>query len=165
MRLRPVEVSVVVPGLILKAGALLPAATFPPLFSSIVLLFFRLVPTTADFRSMKSCIEHLTYRQRPWLFYTNQPCPWLPDWLLHILCALPPEPHVMVASGWLRPYSSHFVVVRSDRSVVAPMGPQFILMFSGSLFDPDAPGTFFRIPPVIFWPTILPIHKKFQIVE
>ena len=38
-------------------------------------------------------------------------------------------------------------------------------MSFGSLFDPDALEPFFQIPPVIFWLTILPIHRTFQIVE
>ena len=165
MRLRHVEVFVAIPVQILSAGALSSVATFPPLFSSIVLLFVGIVPTSTGFRPMTPCIEHLKYLMRLWLFYTNQPYLWLLGWLSYIPYVPPPEPHVMVAFGWLHPYSSHSYVDRSDQCRVAPVGRQFLLMFSGSLSDPDALGSFFWIPPVICWPTILPIHKKFRIVE
>ena len=119
--LRPVVVSVAVPNQILKVGVLPPAAIVPPLFSSVVHLFVGVVPITAGFRLATLCIEHLKHLMRLWLFYTNQPYLLLLSWLSHIPYVPPPEPHVMVAFGWLRPYSSHSFVDRSDQYLVAPM--------------------------------------------
>ena len=100
---------------------LLPPAKIPPLFFSIVLLFVGIVPTNTGFRPVTQCMEHLKHLLRLRPFYTNQPRPWLLSWLSHIPYVPPPEPHVMVAFGWLRPYSSHSFVDRSDQYLVAPM--------------------------------------------
>ena len=68
MLLQPVEVSIAVLVQILKVGALLLAAKFPHLFSSIVILFLRIVLINVGFRPMMQCIEHLKHPLRLWLF-------------------------------------------------------------------------------------------------
>ena len=76
-----------------------------------------------------------------------------------------PEPHVTATSGWPRPCSFHSAVIQSNLFLVDLVDRQCPLMFSGSLFDPDVLEPFCPIPPVIFWLTILPIRKMFQMAE
>ena len=137
------------------------SATFLPLFSAIALLLVEVVMLTAGFRLV--CLYIVRFALQTLLLPSciNQPYLWLLGWPFHILDVLLPAPHVMVASGWPRPCSSHSVVGRSDLTLAACAARQLKLMSFGSLSGPGALVPFFSTPLVTFVLTILLTHNMF----